>query len=160
MAAGTGLGLEQPSAQTALLKARIRVSANWFFWIAGLSLVNSIIMEMGGGIRFIVGLGITEFVDALIAKQPTNVHAAGWIINIIVAGVFALFGKLGRDGNKPVFILGMVLYVADALLMANFQIWLGVAFHAYALYRIYQGLAAVNALHTLQQNAPNSAYQV
>jgi hypothetical protein len=95
-----------------------------------------------------------------LSPNSLPVHAAGWIINIIVAGVFALFGKLGRDGNKPVFILGMVLYVADALLMANFQIWLGVAFHAYALYRIYQGLAAVNALHTLQQNAPNSAYQV
>ena len=159
MAAGTGIGLQdgtsaqQAAIQVAQLKARIRVSADWFFWIAGLSIINSLIMEFGGQIRFILGLGITEFVDAVIAKQASEVHVVGWIVNLVIAGVFALFGKFGRNGQKWAFLVGMVIYAADALLMATFQIWLGLAFHVYALYRIYQGLPAVNALESVQQRA-------
>jgi len=160
MAAGTGTGLQHPAAQTAQLKARIRVSADWFFWIAALSIINSVIMQVGGGLRFIVGLGITSVVDEIIAKQPSNIHAAGWVVNIVIAGVFVLFGKFGREGKKPAFIIGMVLYAADGLLMAMAQVWLGVAFHAYALFRIYQGLAAVNALESVQQSMATPNYRV
>jgi hypothetical protein len=165
MAAGTGLGLQnQPAAAAALqlarVKARIRVSADWFFWIAGLSILNTVIMEAGGGIRFIVGLGITEVVDAVMAHQASGAHLAGWIVNLVIAGVFALFGKFGREGSKGAFIVGMVLYAGDALLMANFKIWLGVAFHAYALYRIYLGMAALNQLESAKQQAQIAGLQV
>ena len=144
---------QQAALQLARIKARIRVSADWFFWIAGLSIVNSLIVEFGGHIRFIVGLGITEVVDAVISHQASGIHTAGWIVNIVIAGIFALFGKLGRDANKGAFIVGMVLYALDALLLANYQVWLGVAFHAYALYRIYLGLSALNQLEAAQQQA-------
>src|SRR5579862_2442373 len=39
--------------------------ANWFYWIAGLSIVNSLIMHGGGGIYFVVGLSVTLVVDAI-----------------------------------------------------------------------------------------------
>ena len=157
MSAATGMGLQNPaSAQAAIqlanVKARIRVSADWFFWIAGLSLINSLLMEFGGGIHFVIGLGMTEVVDAVMAKQA-SAHVTGWVVNIVIAGVFALFAKFGREGSKGAFIVGMVVYAADALLMAKFQVWLGVAFHAYALYRIYLGLAGVNALESAKQKA-------
>src|SRR5581483_3287851 len=159
MAAGTGMGMpstpmaQQAALQLASIKVRIRVSADWFFWIAGLSIINSVIMELGGGIRFVVGLGITEVVDAAISHQTSGIHAAGWIINLAIAGVFALFGKFGRDANKGAFIVGLLLYALDGLLLANYQIWFGVAFHAYALYRIYLGLAALNQLEAAKQQA-------
>jgi len=159
MATGTGLGLQGGSmaADAALrlarIKGRIRVSADWFFWIAGLSLLNSLIMELGGHLHFVVGLGITELVDAIISNQVSGIHTAGWVVNIVIAGVFALFGKFGREAKKGAFIVGMVLYGLDALLMANYAIWLGVAFHAYALYRVYLGLAALNELESAQQQA-------
>jgi len=159
MAAGTGPALTsnpmatQAAIQLARLKARIRVSADWFFWIAGLSIINSVIVQAGGGLHFVVGLGVAELVDAVVAQGPSNIHVAGWIVNLVIAGVFALFGKFGREGKKGAFLVGMALYAADALLMAKFQVWLGVAFHAYALYRIYLGLGAVNALESAKQQA-------
>jgi hypothetical protein len=159
MSTGTGPALSsnpmaaQLAVQLAQLKARIRVSADWFFWIAGLSIINSIMVQAGGGLHFVVGLGVTEFVDAVVAQGPSNIHVAGWIVNIVIAGVFALFGKFGREGKKGAFLVGMALYAADALLMAKFQIWLGVAFHAYALYRIYLGLGAVNTLESIKDRA-------
>jgi hypothetical protein len=99
-------------------------------------------------------------VDAFMAHQASGAHVAGWIVNLVIAGVFALFGKLGREGSKGAFIVGMALYAADALLMANFKIWLGVAFHVYALYRIWQGMAALGELDSAKQQAQMAGLQV
>src|SRR5574340_77246 len=45
------------------LMARHLNGANWFYWIAGLSVVNSVIVLFGGAWYFLVGLGATQFVD-------------------------------------------------------------------------------------------------
>src|SRR5690349_21130602 len=37
--------------------------ANWFYWIAGLSLVNSAIFAFGGQVSFILGLSYTQVID-------------------------------------------------------------------------------------------------
>jgi fatty acid desaturase len=42
----------------------IRSGANWFIWIAGLSLVNSALFAIGSNWAFFLGLGATQFVDA------------------------------------------------------------------------------------------------
>lgn len=43
---------------------RARTGAKWFYWIAALSMVNSMAAMAGGNFHFIVGLGITSVVDA------------------------------------------------------------------------------------------------
>ncbi len=35
-------------------------AANWFYWLAGLSLITSLITLAGGGWGFIFSLGITQ----------------------------------------------------------------------------------------------------
>src|SRR4051794_40879026 len=42
-----------------------RNGANWFYWIAGLSLVNSVILLTGGNTFFFIGLGVTMMADAI-----------------------------------------------------------------------------------------------
>src|SRR5579864_37374 len=49
----------------AVAQARMTVAANWFYWIAGLSVINSIITMTGGHMRFIFGLGATSILDAV-----------------------------------------------------------------------------------------------
>ncbi|MCK4829211.1 hypothetical protein KA005_76515, partial [bacterium] len=44
---------------------QLKSGANWFFWIAGLSLVNTIVFLFDGSIYFVVGLGITQIVDGI-----------------------------------------------------------------------------------------------
>ena len=44
----------------------MRTGANWFIIIGALSVVNTLISVSGGRIRFIFGLGVTEFADAIL----------------------------------------------------------------------------------------------
>ena len=45
--------------------AQLKNGANWFYWIAGLSLVNSAIFAFGGHVSFIAGLAYTQIIDAV-----------------------------------------------------------------------------------------------
>src|SRR5580658_5715611 len=114
--------------------ARVRVSARWFYWIAGLSLINSAVVIFGGSFHFVVGLGVTSVVDVL-AKQAGS---AGVIldltINGFVAALFCLFGSFAGKAQKWAFLVGMVLYALDGLLLLMGGDILSVGFHAYALY--------------------------
>ena len=56
--------------RVASLFAAGQSGANWFYWVAGLSIVNSIMQHLGGGVFFIMGLGVTSFVDAVAAHVP------------------------------------------------------------------------------------------
>jgi len=122
--------------------ARVRAGARWFYWIAALSMVNSMVVIFGGNLHFVVGLGITSVVDA-VAKQ---VGSAGSVLDIVingfVAGVFALFGYFAIKGQRWAFLVGMALYAMDGVLLLTVRDFFSVAFHAYALFAIYRGLQA------------------
>ena len=45
-------------------EALLKSGASWFYWIAGLSLINSFIALSGSDYGFILGLGITRIIDA------------------------------------------------------------------------------------------------
>ena len=80
------------------------------------------------------------------------------VVNLFIAGVFVLFWKFARTGAKWAFLAGMVLYLIDGLILIPFKDFLGVAFHAYALFRIYQGLQGIPALEDLRRmTAPAGA---
>ena len=132
-----------------VVQARLKGAASWFYWIAGLSLINSIIVMAGGKVHFIIGMGVTTVVD-VVAKQAGGVGlVAGMVVNVFVAAVCAAFGVLGNRRKTWAMWVGMVLYALDGLLLLLFQDWLSVAFHGYALFRISQGLGAIRELEAL-----------
>jgi hypothetical protein len=49
------------------------------------------------------------------------------------------------------WITGMVLYLLDGLILLPFGDYLGLAFHAYVLYRLYWGLKLVPEYQRLTQ---------
>ncbi|HLK33995.1 MAG TPA: hypothetical protein VKT29_12950 [Terriglobales bacterium] len=122
--------------------ARMRAGAKWFYWIAGLSMINSLMVMSGTNLHFVIGLGITSVVDGL-AKQ---VGAAGSVLDIVingcVAGLFVLFGTFAVKAQKWAFLAGMALYALDGVLCLGAKDFLSVAFHAYALFAIYRGFGA------------------
>lgn len=123
--------------------ARVRSGASWFYWIAGLSLVNSAVVIFGGNFHFVIGLGLTTVVDVL-AKSAGNIGTVlDLVINGFIAGMFFLFGNFARKAQKWAFIAGMAVYTLDALLLLMVKDVLSVGFHAYALYAIYRGFAAI-----------------
>jgi len=153
--ASPGVGFNTPaqSSLTNLVEQKLRAErvvkagASWFLMVGVLSLINSVLAMSGSGIRFIFGLGIAQFVDELARQAGQSGFMLSLIINGGVAGVFALFWNFARKGEQWAFLVGMGLYVIDALvmLMAR-QDLLAVAFHAYAFYRIYRGLNGIKAL--------------
>jgi len=138
------------SANAAMAAVRVRTSANWFTWIAGLSLVNSAVVVFGGNFHFVVGLGITAVVDEVAKRAGSAGVVLDLVINGFVAGLFFVFAHFGKKAQKWAFVAGMTLYTLDALLLLGAMDILSVAFHAYALYCIYRGFAALGQAQTPQ----------
>lgn len=130
-------------AEIARSSPRVQKSANWFWWIAGLSIVNSISSHAEGGMHFVVGLGFTEVADAIFH----SLQAVAYLIDVFAVGFFVAIGFFARKGNVWAFIVGGIFYAIDASIYAYFQEWLPVAFHAYALFWIYQGFSQLRALY-------------
>ena len=151
-----GIGLNQPTSgtlqqQILVAQARMKTGANWFIVIGALSVVNSVISLSGGRIRFIFGLGATEFVDALAQHRGSLSPTLLLAVSVLFGGVVALFGYFGRKEQSWAFLVGMGIYVCDGLLLLPVGQYLGAAFHVWALFRIFQGLQGLNALSVLRE---------
>jgi len=151
---GLGMG-SQPLTNLVEQKLRaerlVRVGAGWFATIAALSMINSVLSMSGAGIRFIFGLGIAQFIDALAHQAGQTGFALDLVISGFVAGVFVVFWRFARKGEQWAFMVGMALYALDGAVMLYFKDILAVAFHAYALYRMYGGMSGIPALQRAQE---------
>lgn len=112
-------------AQILELTRRSLVGANWFFWIAGLSLLNSVVQLMNGRWGFLAGLGVTQFLDgiakALVPRMGGAAIAIAFAMDLMAAGVLVLFGLMARQKHTWAFVLGMILYGLDGLLFCLFR---------------------------------------
>jgi hypothetical protein len=139
--------------QINVAQARMRTGANWFIIIGALSVVNTLISMGGGRIRFIFGLGITEFADAIAQHSGSVNQALPLVLSVLFGGFVAMFGFFGRKEQSWAFYVGMGLYVCDGLLLLPVGQYLDAAFHAWALFRIFQGVQGLNALAALRRQA-------
>jgi hypothetical protein len=133
------------------LQSRMRSGAGWLMAVAIFSVVNSALGFFDAQLHFIVGLGVTQIADGIGKVGGTAGSIAGFIVSLIAAGVFALFWKFARAGQKWAFLTGMILYALDGLIFLGFGLWLDFGFHIFALYCMYKGLAALNAIDQLNQ---------
>lgn len=144
------------------LEHRMKSGANWFYWIAALSLITSIISLAGGGWAFLVSLGITQFIDAVAngvaANWGVGFKAVALVFDLVAAGLFALLGYFASVKRQQwAFVAGMALYTLDALLCGLVGLWFGLAFHAYVLYNLFGGYKASAALAELDKQTPPPA---
>lgn len=123
--------------KAAIAKAnpRVQSAARWFWWIAGLSLVNSVVLLSGGNFNFVVGLAITQIADAIFQQ----VKVVAMVVDALVLGFFIGAGLLARRGQVWAFVVGGIAYLLDGILCALFEDWMSAAFHAYALFWIFHG---------------------
>ncbi len=140
------------------LDSRVRSGINWFFWIAGLSLVNSAAYLFGTSWTFVIGLGVTQLVDGIVTgvikelgDSWSVLRVVGVGTDLLIAGMFVLIGYFGRKRMRWPVIAGMVLYVLDAILVLVFGDFIGALFHGLGLYGIWTGLRAMQQLEVLQQ---------
>jgi hypothetical protein len=148
-------------AATALPPAGTRVvmsGANWFFWIAGLSLGNSLLFLVGGNTFMVIGLASSMYAQAFLQGVGTALAGQGSVISVamglfgalLITGVFAGLGLAARKRLGWAFLVGMVLYALDALVFLLLGDYLSVVFHLLALVMIFQGFRALGTVQKAQ----------
>src|SRR6185295_5359261 len=120
--------------------------ARWFYWIAGLSLINSIAASFNSNWSFLAGLGITQFISGVALGLSEDLGGAvtviALILDVLVAAFFVFLGVFAGKGHTWAFIIGLVVYVLDGLVFLAFQLWLPLAFHVFVCYCLVRGLLA------------------
>jgi hypothetical protein len=158
-----GAVIEMGGKQVALADAlrTVQSSASWFWWVAGLSLINSVGAMFDSAYGMVLGLGITQMIDAIFlygadgaSVQPTmavrGIHLA---LVLAIAGVFVALGVFAKRHSAMAFVVGMALYLADALIYVVASDWIGVGFHAFVLFMLWGGYATLRAI---QASAPTA----
>ena len=141
--------------ENADLEQRYKSGANWFYWIAGLTLVTSIITFSGGELRFLISLGTTQVIDAIAAGLSTELGGAPQVIALvldaILTGIFVLFGVLAGKKQLWAYIVGMAVFVLDGLVSLLIQDLIGVIAHVVVLIFMVPGFMAGRKLVEIEQ---------
>jgi len=148
------------------LDNQVRGGVDWFFWIAGLSLINSVVYLLGKNFVFFLGLGITQFVDGItsvfaeqLGSSGNILRFIGFAIDVFIAGIFVVFGVLGRKRYNLPVIIGMILYTLDGVIVFLFQDFLSAGLHAFALFGIWNGLKSMSELAKLEKDGNSESIE-
>jgi hypothetical protein len=143
--------------QIARLAQRANSGARWFFWIAALSLITSVILLSGSHYKFMVSLGTTQLVTEIANATSADLGNAGTAIavvfDLLAAGLFVGFGVLAGKRYLWAYVVGLVVFGLDTLVLILFQDWLGIIFHLLVIYWIFLGFNACRQLLALQREA-------
>jgi hypothetical protein len=134
----------------------IRRSANWFYWIAGLSVINMVMMASGSGYSMILGSGISQISQAMAqafwASGATVQALALYGFTVLFALLFLFFGWRANKFAIWAFIAGMVVYALDGVVFIVAADYIGIAFHGFVLYMLYRGLGILLRLKNAQKS--------
>lgn len=138
--------IEQQTVQYSPRKAKYS-GAHWFYWLAAASIANSLIVYYYNTPNSMAAFGITRWIDGTSGALTSEgvvppLHTSALIINILIALGFAAFGYFARRGSDIAFVLGIFLYIIDAILIIGLRDTFGFGFHLVGLYFLIRGLLA------------------
>jgi hypothetical protein len=140
-------------AQDPELASHVKNGVSWLYWIAALSLVNSVAALLGSDWRFIIGLGITQFIDAFAMGFGNGGKVVAFVLDLMAAGILVVLGIFANKYHGWAAIVGIVLLALDAVIVAlaalgtgEGSLWISFAFHAWAIFQIFRGFRATRAL--------------
>ena len=139
------------------LQRAIRRSAHWFYWVAALSLINSLVAIFGGHFIFLAGLAVSQIADGFAAHIGFVGPYFSIGIDLVIAFFVFGFGYLASHGSRNALIVGMVLYALDGVVFLMFSAFVPALFHAFVLYRIADGWMARGKLDRLRAESPTLA---
>jgi len=117
-------------------------AADWFFWLAILSVINSLLVYNYQIPNTPLALGLTQWIDGTSTAFNPTMTTSALITNLIIAAVMALFGYMARRGSDLAFVIGIFLYVIDAMLSIGVRDFFGFGVHLIALFFLVKGLLA------------------
>ncbi len=130
--------------------ANFRSGAQWYYWIAGLSLVNIFLWASGSDVYFVLGLGVSMIVNGVgIGLEESGMESGAFIataINLVITAAIAAIGWFSLKRIKVIYIIGMAFYALDTLIFIIFFDLLPLLIHLFALYCLFNGFRALLAL--------------
>ena len=127
----------------AQLEQNARNGSNYFFWIAFFSIFNQVMDKLSATRRFVFGLGTPQYIDRLLeGSNPSLI----WGMIIVLAIIFVLFGIFARRRNIPIYILGIIFYLADMVLSILAADIIGTVVHVVFTVLLVMGLIATQKL--------------
>ncbi len=150
--AASALPVTEASPELFELEKRVKSGGSWYYWVAALSLVNSVMAFSGGGGGFVIGLSVTQFVEAMLSADGGVMKGVGLALGVLAAGVFALFGVFACKRHVWAFIVGMLFYGLDTILTVLAEQWLGLAFHGWVLFSLFIGTRAAMQINALSKS--------
>jgi hypothetical protein len=132
------------------LERAVKSGGSWFYWIAGLTCVNTFAAVAGSDWRFLLGLGITQVADELAKNLGSAGAMAALTIDVLAVGFFVLMGVFANKVHKWAFIVGMAVFGLDTGISVLAKDVIGVLFHLYALWCIYRGYSNIQKLRDLR----------
>ena len=145
-------------ARHAELSQSFKSGANWFYWIAGLTIITSRITFFGGGLRFLFSLGITQIIDGIAQGISSELDAGGapqivaLVLDLLVTALFVGFGWLANRKLLWAYVAGMVAFTFDGLLSLLVQDWLSVLAHGFVIFWLFRGFTAGRELVSLEKS--------
>jgi len=133
------------------LQKAVWSGGGWFYWIAGLSVVNTVMHAFGGAGSFVIGLGATQILDVGLKHEGGKAAVVILPVNLMIFAIYAMFGYFAGRGARWAFITGMVFYALDTLICFRVHAWLSIIFHVFAGYGIYRGLKADSQAKELER---------
>ena len=147
--------MEYDNIRHAELVHNYKRGSNWFYWIAGLTIITSLIAVGGGGIRFLISLGVTQIIDGiaagLSAEMGAGTKVVALVLDLIVTGIFVLFGYLANQKQLWAYVIGIVVFALDGLLSLVVGDIIGVLAHAFVLFFLIRGFIAGRDLIALEK---------
>lgn len=123
---------------------RIRKAAYWFFGIAALSIINSILLSKG--VYFIMGLAISQVIDGIVLAATGEYN---FVFGALSPVLFIVLGIFGAKLQRWAFITGTLIYLIDAVIYLYVGEWLAFAFHGFVIYKLFKGYQAIKEYEEL-----------
>lgn len=119
------------------LETAFKNNVNWFVWIGAMSLINTILNLAGANLMFIIGLGYSQLLDGVMLlsggglSNPLNYL---WLtLDVGVSASFIFLALASQKGNRGTLLIGILVYVFDAVLLFSLQDFASGGMHLFAL---------------------------
>lgn len=134
------------------LLARVKSGAGWFYWVAALSLINTLSALSGSDWRFIIGTGLTEIFNAIGSQLGSGGKIVALALDLLLLGTFVTLGIFAGKRYLWAFVLGMLIYAGDGLIFLLVKDWVGVGFHVFVVFCMFTGFQAARAIKAAQRS--------
>lgn len=135
------------------LRKQTASCASWFFWIAAMTMINSVTTLSGSESGFAIGLTISMVVDALTVNAGSVAKLIAVGFNAACAGLLVFFGWKARRGLRWAFGLGLGFYGLDTLLSLIAPNAISIGLHAWALFSMGLGWRVAGRLRVAEAAA-------